>query len=91
MFLKKTKYSKTLTSILGVKHPTNRKSGISSFESLVIDLTYRAICFFTSLEETPELEIQIFQNVFNFLQNLALFLKKLPPSGHVTDIKPLEK
>ena len=44
-FLKNMKYRKSLTSILRVKEAENRQSGISSFDSLDIELSFRAIRF----------------------------------------------
>jgi len=39
------KYRKSLTSILRVKEAEKRQSGISSFDSIDIDLSFRAIRF----------------------------------------------
>ena len=49
--------------MLGVKESEKRQSGISSIESLVIELLLRAIRFFTPLQESPVLAIENLQNV----------------------------
>jgi len=63
------KYRKSLTSILRVKEAEKRQSGYSSFDSLDIELSFRAIRFSLPLEETPILK-------FQYLQYFLLFFVK---------------
>ena len=73
------KYRKSSTSILRVKEAENRQSGNSSFDSLDIELSFRAIRFSLPLEETPILKFQYLQYFCHFLLNFSYILIKLPP------------
>jgi len=64
--LKNKKYRKSLTSILEVKESEKLQSGKSSFKSLVIELLFRAIRFFTPLQVITVLEIENLQNFHYF-------------------------
>ena len=59
-----------------VKESEKRQSGNSSFKSLVIELLFRAIRFFTPLQVTPVLEIENLQDFQFFLLNLSYILVK---------------
>ena len=79
------KYRKSLTSILSVKEAEKRQSGISSFDSLDIELSFRAIRFSLPLEETPILKFQYLQYFCHFLLNFSYILIKITP-GFLWDI-----
>ena len=67
------KCRKSLTSILRVKEAENRQSGISSFDSLGIELSFRAIRFSIPLEEDPLFKLQYLQYFVDFCYILAIF------------------
>ncbi len=85
------KYRKSLTSILRVKEAENRQSGISSFDSLDIKLSFRAIRFSDTSGGDPGIKISIYSIFFYFLLNFSYILIKLPPDFYGISLKHLEK
>jgi biotin synthase-like enzyme len=66
-FERKAKYSKTLTSILGVKEYENGEiQMVHFFNSQKVELTFPAIRFFIPLQNTPVFETKFFDFFFNF-------------------------